>query len=238
MELIIFDLIGKYAHFRKFYTNSSSLSYSVPPRTVLSGIIGAVLGLERDSYYEMFSSEKLNVAVKKMGRTRRIMQTLNYVKATSPGEIMNIKDHTQIPFELIAGYDNVRYRVYACHTDERLMAEFVDRLKNNKPVYPPYLGSATFNCRVHFIGKFEATEEKCSDFVPVSTVINQDLLEEKGIDINGEIELFREKMPREFGEGRTIKQVASYIFEESGRELRVKLKGSYFKVNDENIVFL
>ena len=47
MRGVIFDIEGKFAHFRKIYTNSSSLSYLVPPRTTVQGIIAAMLGYER-----------------------------------------------------------------------------------------------------------------------------------------------------------------------------------------------
>ncbi len=36
---------GKRAHFRRFYTNSSALTYPVPPPTTLQGLLGAALGL-------------------------------------------------------------------------------------------------------------------------------------------------------------------------------------------------
>lgn len=71
MKIIIFELWGKFAHFRKFYTNSSSLSYSVPPRTTIEGIIAAILGYERDSYYEKFNPDNLYVAVRKVGNKGR-----------------------------------------------------------------------------------------------------------------------------------------------------------------------
>ncbi len=65
MKITVFDLYGKFAHFRKFYTNSSSLTYLIPPRTTIEGIIAALLGYERDSYYDVLSVDKLNIAVKK-----------------------------------------------------------------------------------------------------------------------------------------------------------------------------
>ena len=65
MRGVIFDIESKYAHFRKVYTNSSSLTYSVPPRTTLEGIIAAILGYERDTYYKMLDSSSVNIAVKK-----------------------------------------------------------------------------------------------------------------------------------------------------------------------------
>ena len=63
MEVLIFDLSGKMAHFRKYYTNSSSLTYYFPPRTVIIGLIAGLIGKERDSYYEIFSKDKAYVGI-------------------------------------------------------------------------------------------------------------------------------------------------------------------------------
>ncbi len=112
MKVIVFDLYGKFAHFRKFYTNSSSLSYSIPPRTTIEGMIGALLGYDRDSYYEILGADKLKIAVKKMSKTRKIMQSLNYIKADSPGKLKFPKEHTQIPFEILVGDEIIKYRIY------------------------------------------------------------------------------------------------------------------------------
>ena len=74
----VFDLTGSMAHFRKYYTNSSSLTYGFPPRSVLMGVVAAVLGMERDSYYETLDRGRFSVAVKVPGR--RLMQTVNYTR--------------------------------------------------------------------------------------------------------------------------------------------------------------
>src|SRR4030067_1306097 len=48
MELINFQLSGRFAHFLRAEASASALSYHVPPRTVILGILGAVLGLPKD----------------------------------------------------------------------------------------------------------------------------------------------------------------------------------------------
>jgi len=48
MELINFRLSGRFAHFLRAEASASALSYPVPPRTVMLGILGAVLGLPKD----------------------------------------------------------------------------------------------------------------------------------------------------------------------------------------------
>ncbi|MBA1336531.1 MAG: hypothetical protein HPY66_2966 [Firmicutes bacterium] len=239
MEVLIFDICGRFAHFRKFFTNSSSLTYCVPPRTVLEGMIAAILGKERDSYYDALGPDNLNIAVKKLCRTRKIMQTLNYLKATGVGELIAQKEHTQIPFEIVTGEKGVKYRVYISHSDSVILADIRERLENNKYFYPPYMGSAPFNCNVEYIDSFTANERESHDYVYISTLVKQDYIEERGLDITAaELSIMKEKMPRDFEGDRRIKEIADYLYEENGFGLRVKLNRSYFSLNNENIVFL
>jgi CRISPR-associated protein Cas5h len=57
MEIISFDVGGKMAHFRKYYANNTALSYTVPPRTTLMGLLAAILGRGRDTYYKEMASD-------------------------------------------------------------------------------------------------------------------------------------------------------------------------------------
>ena len=238
MTMIIFELWGKFAHFRKFYTNSSSLSYSVPPRTTIEGIIAALLGYDRDSYYELLNADNLHVAVKKMGRSRKIMQSINYMKATSSGELNSPKEHTQIPFELLVGDNNIRYRFYVTHEDEEVLEVIYERISRNRPVFPLYFGSAPFSCYIDYIDKLEWEWSQSDEYESISTVINNDKIQE--IDIkNSRGYLIKERMPRDFNQDRVIKEVTTYIYEEEGKLLRAKIDGKYVKLsNGENIVFL
>lgn len=241
MKLIVFDLYGKYAHFRKFWTNSSSLSYTVPPRTVLIGIVASILDLERDSYYDLFSSDNLYIAVKKMTKVRKIIQSLNYIKAEKPSDLAKFKNHTQVPFEIITSECGVKYRVYLAHNDHQIEKEILDLIKEEKTHFPIYLGAAPFSCKIQFSGVFECYEIKTDDFVEVSTVINMDYVSEKGIKLcESGLFLSREKMPRDFNLGREIKQVSTYIYDENLNPLLVKPIDKVYRVKelDENILFM
>ncbi|MDO6354583.1 type I-B CRISPR-associated protein Cas5b [Caloramator sp. CAR-1] len=238
MDFLVFDLKGKFAHFRKFYTNSSSLSYSVPPRTTIEGLIAAILGYERDSYYEILDSQKLNIGLKKLTPTRKIVQSLNYIKATSISHVIKPKEHTQVPFEIVTSEGNLGYRVYVNHIDERIMEDLEDRLKNNRFYYVPYLGVASFNLSLEFKGRFQGKLKFDEDFVEISSIIRKSLIKEGGLDVNIEGIIVKEKMPRDFLKDRIIKEIEDYIFEENGGPLRVKLNSYYYEINDEKIVLM
>ena len=46
---VVFEYAGRFGHFLRAEASVSALSYPVPPRTALLGMIGAVLGLEKDT---------------------------------------------------------------------------------------------------------------------------------------------------------------------------------------------
>lgn len=243
LDTIIIDLKGKFAHFRKFYTNSSSMSYSVPPRTAVMGIIAAILGYERDSYYDLFAVDKLNVSLRKMNSTRNIMQTVNYIKATDVKSVLTPKEHTQIPFEIVTGGDGVHYRLYINHTDKKIMDTLFQRCSQKAPAYSPYLGTAPFGCGIQLIDRIDAQKKQCDGYVEISSIIGIDDIDDQGILFGGnDITLMKENMPREIYEGRVIGKAKPYIFDNHGRPLKVKIRDCYYNAVygdiNENIVFM
>ncbi len=235
MRVVVFDLYGKFAHFRKFYTNSSSLTYGIPPRTTIAGIVAAILGLERDSYYELFSSENLFIGVNKLSKTRKLLQTLNYMKATSMAELIAPKDHTQVPFEILAGEDNVVFRIYLSHKDTNTFVEIDNRIKNNDITYPPYLGSASFGCNITYVGTYDAEVLDCKDYIKLNTAIRSSDIEEINIE-NYTGRLIKERMPVDFYNGRTIKEVTTYIYDDEGNFIEVKLKDKFVKLSNGDVI--
>jgi len=237
---VVFDIEGKYAHFRKIYTNSSSLSYTVPPRTTIQGIIAAILGYERDSYYNYMDSN-LYVSVRKNCPTYKMTQTLNYNRAESASDFARPKNHTQIPFEVIASKQNVSYRIYVGGDEFSDMDVLVERLKDERYVFPPTLGTAFFLAEIKFTS--EVQFEKCEnhDYTPISSVVKAKAVEEIKL---GDISLLKEKMPYAFGENRTLKAMESYYIEDNCRKITAKMKNGYscWKINygesEEFIVFM
>jgi CRISPR-associated protein Cas5 subtype I-B len=43
-KFLVVDIYSDYGHFRKYYTTSSPLTYSIPPRTAIVGIISSIIG--------------------------------------------------------------------------------------------------------------------------------------------------------------------------------------------------
>ncbi len=242
MELIIFDLVGYFAHFRRFYSTTSSLSYAFPPRTTISGIIAAILGMERDSYYEIFSTKRARIAVRLMTPVRRITQTLNYLHTKKEGNLFmkywGMHEPAQIPTEILATEDlsPLRYRIYFNH--DELNDRLREKLERGKAHYPIYLGSAFNPGYVDYVGSREALITRGGGEVEIGTVIPRSAVEEI-IPKNGLRIYLEERVPADFFKDRRIRRVEDYVYEGKGMSIPVRLSAPYFSIEgDVNGVFL
>jgi len=240
MNILTFEATGIYAHFRKIYTNSSSLSYYFPPPTTVAGMVAAILGRERDSYYEEFGEEKFKVAVRILKPLRKMTHTLNYMYVKGKKDLYCRTTATQIPFEILTGaQDEVEYRFYLWHKNNDLIFELSDKIKNGKFAFPPYFGAAPFSCFISG-GDVKKTEELESESViSVHSVINIQHVVEDSIEvINGLTRIVKDIVPVSFNSDRVPESTAGVIFDEKCVPIRLKLKTKYFSTGDENIVFI
>ncbi|MCB5262649.1 MAG: CRISPR-associated protein Cas5, partial [Candidatus Cloacimonetes bacterium] len=92
-KILCFELFGDYAQFRKFFTNMSPLSFSIPPRTVLTGIIGAILGIDKLKNPETFSGQNSFIALRLMSPVKKTKIAHNYLKTSSLKQVYDFAEH-------------------------------------------------------------------------------------------------------------------------------------------------
>jgi len=256
-KLLIFDIQGPAAHFRKFYTNSSSLSYTFPPRTTITGLIAGMLGRPRDSYYEELSGKQCKIAISIKTHLRKIMQTVNYVRTKSLGELNLSAGHTQVPLEIVLPANNskqLKYRIYFYHNGKTLY-ELKENLELSKLVYPPYLGISEFIAEANLVDFIK--ENQISRFsdptipVEILTAVNVEQIPEGGLIFEPSpgkvLQYVKERMPLEFDSERRLRKGASFIYEKNQSKAKLRIKGDYYKIEykdpeennvRENIVFM
>ena len=61
MNIVQFRYYGKFAHFLRAEANANGVTYPLPPRTVLLGLVGAVLGLGKDEPQDKLTDAHLAV---------------------------------------------------------------------------------------------------------------------------------------------------------------------------------
>lgn len=252
-KVLIFDLVGPMAHFRAFYTNSSSLSYGFPPRTTIIGIISAILGYERDSYYEKLGIDKCKIALSVKSPIRKLIQTVNYIRTKKEDGFvsyegvlkayLNAEIQTyQTPLEIILPESSkeLRYRVYFWHQNKELVKGLKSKLENSKSHFSISFGISEFLAWYEYIGEEEIKEPNS---LGVSTIIGESFSDH--IDFQGSIgaSLLIEKMPLELEfdqmeKVRKLKSQKRFVYDKNGKTIKFKNLKNVFYVMEDNIVFM
>jgi len=247
-QFVVFDWKGYMAHFRQFDTNSSSLSYSFPPPTVIAGMLAGILGIERDSYYDRLDRANLKIGVQIKSPLRKIIQTVNYVFAKNPGDLNMSGDnlHTQIPVELVVSErfprSGVHFRIFLHFTDDGLCQEVKDALRLPRLRYLPYLGSAGFTSWLEWPLQPQRVEEIApGETAVVDTVVDLAALETGSLSlesIDGKPPTFiREHMRRDFKPGREPGDLLDVVWERNRGKIKAIFREPVFRfrVGDEEL---
>ena len=185
VPIVTFRYYGRYGHFRKPYSNVSSLSYPFPPRTAIAGLLGAILGIKKEEVAESFDENKAKIGVAIDAEVKTVTHVTNLRQDSSgqvnysiripkkdwiPKPLKRLPDSntaTQIPMELLR---EPSYLVYANLSDYDYMDELISRIKAERYVYTPCMGLSEFLARLEYVseGIAEPIEPK---ELEISTVI-------------------------------------------------------------------
>ncbi len=217
MNIVAFSLRGKMAHFRKYYSNSSALSYFVPPRTTICGIVAGLLGYERDTYYDDFSLDNFKVAIAMEKPVKKTIQKMNYLMIDTVNDLNGSNEYySQTPMELVIPeniYDGfVGYKIWATHKNREIMQKIEKLFFGYKEsYYKSYgislaLGSAFNIGWVEVEGIIEGQEIKPDSYRVVSSIISTEMTKEIKTDkmTDGVYKILKEELPIEFDYNRRI----------------------------------
>ncbi|HBT39537.1 MAG: CRISPR-associated protein Cas5, Hmari subtype [Thermotoga sp. 50_1627] len=211
MKVLVFDVFGKYALFRRSYTTTSSTSYCFPPRTAICGLLGAILGIcnpTSDSSEHLRSFDSAHFAVRLLNPVRKINIATNYVETKSGQK----NPRTQILLELIK---DPAYRIYVSEFEK--YEELQRYLQNKICVFTPYLGQAQMIADFRYVGSFEAAS--VSPPLEVHTVIK--ILDGTKIFPKAEQVFIQERMTLNMDNKRKPTVFASYWVEKNALPIKV-----------------
>lgn len=220
-ETLVFTIYGDLGFFKKFYTTSSPLTFDFPPKTCLTGIIGALIGLSYSQRYElydckmalsitnplkkrMFGINWLNTRWRGKGIPEKSQTWLETMGISPRGEIYaftgleweNQSPHTQAGLEIL---QFPKYKIY--YPTSNLYADVLeDMLKSHKSFFHLYLGSSEFIADFNYLGKFKQIPIlNPKDFVLINSIIYTDILNtslsKNGIQIISNQKIIKDNVP-------------------------------------------
>lgn len=256
MEIISFDIVGKQAHFRKFYSNSTALSFTIPPRTTIMGMIANIMGIERDSYYNDFASDKIRISLGVKSKLKKTIHRLNYLKIESHKDLKGRKGRTQIPVEIISGHDmrkdDVSYRIYlSYHNKGKNIFNIIKALLLTKtPIYNLSLGAANLSASLQNICFYDDRFIKELDSNKELVNFDSAVISDERIQLKMDTEtqtnyefLEEELMPADFKANfdREVIKMNRLLYTTGNLTLPLIYKGKYYQITTqsgiENIQF-
>lgn len=254
MEILTFDVCGKLAHFRKYYANNTAMSFSIPPRTTILGMIASVLGEQKETYHEAWQSDKLRIGVRVLSPMKKTFHRLNLLSIKGLEDFSGKNGRIQTPFEVVSGLDIktdlVRYRVYlSCFEDGKTAFEKIKvAFLNRQQVYALTLGTANFTAWLENIRLFDTHKIKLQQpngFSTIHSAIPSQVVKELKFDPDkDEDQLEEDLLPGDFiaNHNRELSRMDRALFSTASKGIRVILKQEYYSLvggeEPENILFL
>lgn len=236
-KVLVFDIWADYAHFKKYFTTMSPLSFSVPPRTVLSGIIGAIAGIDKETNPEIFSKEISLLTLQINKPVKKIKITSNNIKATSLKHLYRYENHKPTNYEFLKNYC---LRIFFSHQDSELYNKVKDCLVNHKSFYTPCLGISACLADFSFIGEYEYVTKTDDNFIFFNSLVPVDLIAE--IDFQNDNEMQKSVLPNVMKNNREVTEYREFLYDVLAKPIKIKLKEntSYktININQQAVNFL
>ena len=156
-----------WGHFRRIDRTVTKQTYRLPPRTTLAGMLAAIVGSPRDSYYETFDSGVSAIAVEPLGTIRTVTEPMlglstnpdehferrggtgqKTVQVRYPDSTLNRQLHS---YELLV---DPAYRIEVAVEDESFYRALADRLDTGTTHYPLSMGLSEYLAWIEFHGEF------------------------------------------------------------------------------------
>jgi len=230
-KILCFDIKGKAGHFKKYYSNKSSLSYILPTRTVLMGMVASILEYPRDSYYDVLSPDKAKFGLQIINPVYKHLECMNYLRKEG--------GHTQVRLQLILPREaeSLKYRVYFAHRDDELLNELTAKLKAGRLGYGIFFGQRQFRAAAEYVDTIRGFKIAKDYTGPLDSLTFKDNI--KSLNSSKEVDLVIENMPVDFDKvesGREPAEIKAFCYEEKGKDIQGKFC-QVIKLNNKVISF-
>ena len=233
----MFDVGAEYAHYRRPYTITTALTFPIPPRTALCGLIGAIVGLPKDDGLAELLDHKALIAVQLLTPVRFGHISLNLVD-TKDNRTFRPKaenPHTIMRYEVIR---EPRYRIFFAH--DALSVHVHELLTQGRTTFTPCCGLAWMIATFESVPVLRsATEERSPALVDCVTPV-------RTTTCTGSVEWHREgvyqriRMPAEMQPPPRTREVTrheEYLVDRGGLPIRAPLS-THWKLDDGTCVSL
>ncbi|WP_020220935.1 type I-B CRISPR-associated protein Cas5b [Halarchaeum acidiphilum] len=242
-----FTVRGPWGHFRRVEGNVVKQTYRVLPRTTAAGLIAAVLGIERDGYYDLFAPDASALAVEPVRPLRTLNMPMNTL-STSNADLASLNPRGKISVKLPNpakprqqhNYEvlvDPAYRLDVALDDAAVYADLRETLEAGESHYVPSLGLSEHLAEIEYHGEFAVEDGPTDDVVSVDSAVPDavdDVVPDP--DARCQVEESPGFMTTDAG-GRTTTRFTTYVYNPDAGPLRVR-DVSAARVDGRTVVFV
>lgn len=225
-KTLVFDIWGDYAHFKKIYVTTSALTYSLPFKTTIYGLVGAIIGLdnEKNGYLDYFDESNCQLAIQVIKPVK--IQRININLSPKPGPIKDNRKPTTMEYLV-----KPHFRIFFSHANDEIYNSLKENLEKKRTVYTPVLGLAHCLANFEFLGEYELNQE--SGNAMIDSILLKSLV--KSLDTSSwnenEIRIQEQTMyPLEMNTTREVTKRDNVLFDLNGNPIQAEVE-QYYSLN-------
>jgi CRISPR-associated protein Cas5h len=172
---------GPWGHFRRIEGNVVKQTYRIIPRTTVAGLLAAVLGIERDGYYDLFGADSSRIAIEPVREIRTVNMPINSL-STAAENLHSLNSRGKISVKLPDPTDlrqqhnyevlvDPAYRIDIALADDQWYEKLRETLEAGKSHYVPSLGLSEHLAEIEYHGEFEIEDGSEEDTVAIDSAV-------------------------------------------------------------------
>jgi len=210
---VAFEITAPIAMFRRPYTTTSSVSFSVPPPTAVAGLLSAITGINNGSHKTAYSAKYWDemigtkIAISIINPISWYSTTINFWNLKEPQK----SPHIRVKHQFIR---QPKYRIYVHGgLEDRLRYH----LEKGTFIYTPCLGTAYSIAEIEYLGYFPLTLVNKKEIGLISVIPLPENHNIK-IDIFASKSVFRDTLPFCLSVERQFLKTINTIYTPSANE--------------------
>lgn len=183
-QCLSFTVRSTWGHFKRVGRTVTKQTYRIPPRTTVAGMVAAIVGAERNSYYDAFQGNNSAIAITPLSDLRTVnIPTVGL--GTDPKQdvttnVGNYYSEYNLTYQdttqdrQLHGYEvlaDPAYRIDIAVEDDSFYNELQEHLTAGTAVYPPSLGKSEYLATIEDVQSEEPTRLEAEDSVDVDSVV-------------------------------------------------------------------
>jgi len=242
-----FEVRGPWGHFRRIEGNIVKQTYRIVPRTTVAGLIAAMLGIDRDHYYDLFAPNTSAIAIEPVRELRTMNMPMNTL-STAAGDLTSLNPRGKISVKLpnptkLRQQHNYEvlvdpaYRIDVALADDERYEQLKRSLEAGESHYVPSLGLSEYHAQVEYTGEFDIMGDSSSGIIAVDSAVPNAI---DHVVLEPETRCQVEESPAFMSadeQGRTTTGYTAYTYNPDAEPIKVRDVDTS-QVDDRTVVFV